>query len=65
MAILGKSGASITLTPLPKTEKNKTCKMPRLFEQIGLLVLQRPVQFHFVTTSTLHKLQSFHHYSLN
>ena len=39
--------------------------MPRLTEQIGLLVLQRPVQFRFVTTSPLHKLQSFNHYSLN
>ena len=28
--------------------------MPRLTEQTGLLVLKRPVQFRFVTTSTIH-----------
>ena len=43
LAILGKSGVSITLTLLPKLKRIKTSKMPRLTEQIGLLMLQRPV----------------------
>ena len=36
----GRAGLAITLTLLPKLKRIKTCKMPRLTEQIGLLVLQ-------------------------